>query len=140
MNTIPVTALDPLLVSLLSRVESAYGKVKSSFEELIGRAQELACAEDTAQSALACAADVDEDENPQVNDALSLRDDARFDLSVALDRALREVAHQERTLNETRSALEQVKESLHLDNHELTLSMQLSPKPGCATFAPRTEK
>jgi hypothetical protein len=140
MDTVPITALEPLFASALSRVEAASGKVKSSFEELIGRAQELACAEDAAQSALASAADVDEDENPQVNDALSLRDDARFDLSVALDRALKEVSHQERTLNEIRSALEQVKESLHLDNHELTLSMQLGPKPGCAVFAPRTEK
>lgn len=131
MDTIPFNSIEPLLSSPLTEVEAAFGKVKSSFDELIGCAQELASAEHAVQSAIYAAPDDDEDESQPVNDALSLREDRKFDMGLALDRALNELAGQARTLNDTRTALEQIKESLQLGDSELSMTMQIGPKTGC---------
>ena len=45
MNQIPINSLEQLLSSSLTDIETASGKVKSSFDELIGSAVELASAE-----------------------------------------------------------------------------------------------
>ena len=140
MNNISLNAIEPLLISSLTDIETACGRVASSFNELVGCVMELATAELAAQSAMYCVPDDDEEESQQVNDALSLREDAKFDVGAAVERALNELAQQERVLNDARAALEQTKESLQLRENALSVSMQLYPKPGCSCAAIACDK
>ena len=66
-----------------------------------------------------------------MSEALTLSEDAKFDMTSALERTLNELAQQERVLGEARTTLEQIKDTLLLRNHELSPSMELGPKPGC---------
>ena len=132
MNTIPFNSMESLLTASLTEIDAAGGKVRSSFDELIGAARELASAEMAAQSVTYCAPDDDEEESQQVNDALSLREEAKFGVGEALNRALNELTLQERALDDARTTLEQIGESLHLQANALSVSMQICPKPGCA--------
>jgi len=133
MNTIPLNSLQPLLSTSLTVVQAASGKVSSSFDELIGSAGELASADRIAQSLVFAALDVgyDEDEKQQAYDALSLCEDAKFDMSSALERTLNELSEQERVLNDTRVTLQRIKDSLQVRAHELFPSLEPGPKPGC---------
>ena len=140
MNNISLNAIEPLLISSLTDIETAGARVVSSFNELIGSVTELASAERVAQSAMYCVQDDDEEDSQQVNDALSLREDAKFDVGAAVDRALNELAQQERVLNDARATLEQTKESLQLRENALSVSMQLYPKPGCSCVAITSDK
>ena len=140
MNNISLNAIESLLISSVTDIGTAGGRVVSSLNELIGCVMELASAELAAQSAMYCVPDDDEEESPQVNDALSLREDAKYDVGKAVDRALNKLAQQERVLNHARVSLEQIKESLHLRNNTLSVSMQIGPKPGCSCVATTSDK
>ena len=133
MNTIPLNSLEPLLSTSLIVMAAANVKVSSSFDELIGSARELAFADRAAQALVSAALDVGdaEDENQQVNDALSLCEDAKFAMSSALERTLNELFEQERVLNDTRITLQQIKDSLQVRAHELFPALEPGPKPGC---------
>jgi len=133
MHTIPLNSLQPLLSTSLTAVAAAHDRVGSSFDELIGSAVELASADRAAQALMYAALDVgdDEDEKQQVNDALSLCEDAKFDMSSALERTLNELSEQERVLNDTRVTLQRIKDSLQVRAHELFPSLEPGPKPGC---------
>ena len=135
MNTIPLNSIEPMLSSSLARVAAAGGKVASSFEELIGSAGELASAQRAYHAVRYAVPDggdyEDEDEGQQVEDALTLREAAEFDVASALERTLSELAEQERVLNEARVGLQEIKDSLRERTHELSPSMELGPKPGC---------
>jgi hypothetical protein len=133
MNTIPLNSLQPLLNTSLTDVEAASVRVSSSFDELIGSAIELASADRAAQSLMYAPLEVgdDEDEKQLVNDALSLCEDAKFDMSGALERTLNELLEQEKVLNDTRATLQRIKDSLQVRAHELFPSLEPGPKPGC---------
>jgi hypothetical protein len=133
MHSIPLNSIGPLLSTSLTVVAAASGKVSSSFDELIGSAAELASADRAAQALAYAALDVgdDEDENQQVNDALSLCEDAKFDMTSALERTLNELREQERVLDDTRVTLQRIKDSLQTRAHELFPAMEPGPKPGC---------
>lgn len=131
MDKIQIDSIEDLLNATLTDVKAVCGKVAWSFDELIGSALELASAETAVQSVIYSAPDDDDDENQPVNDALSLREDVKFDMGAALDRTLNELAQQQRVINATRTTLEQIREALQLRDHELSLAMEIGPKPGC---------
>ena len=132
MNAIPFSSLEPLISSSLAELEAASGKLRSSFDALIGSAADLASAESAAQPSMLCVPDDEEDESQEASQALSLCEDARFDVAAAIERALDCLAGQERALSDARTVLEQVRESLQLGSQVLSMSMQICPKPGCA--------
>jgi hypothetical protein len=142
VNNVPFHAMESLLSTSLNQIDTAGIRVKSSLEELIGSAIDLASAEDAAQSAMVCVPDLPDDEEDGCQDVNhdSLCETARYDVAAAVERALNELTLQERVLGDARSTLEQIKESLALGNTALSVSMQICPKPGCACSSPQTEK
>jgi len=135
MNSLPFNSIEPMLVSSLAQLAAAGAKVSSSFEELVGSAGELAAAEKAFLAVRYAVPDggdyEDEEENQQVEDALTLCEAAEFDLASALERTLGEMLEQERVLDEARRTLLQIKGALQERTHELSPPMELGPKPGC---------
>jgi len=133
MKTLPINSLEPLLGMAQADVAAAGDRVRASLHELVGSAGELAAAERSFQSVMYVVPDDcdDEEENRLADAAMTRCEDAKFELAGALERALDELALQERVLGDTRVTLEQVRDALQARSHELSPTMELGPKPGC---------
>jgi hypothetical protein len=129
MKTVPLNSIEPLLATSLSGLQSTSGRVRASYEHLISAALEFFSAEHALQAAAYTVPGDEDEESLPEHGAQSLRDELKFALGVALERALKALDEQQRTLGQARTSLEELQESLQLGNG-LALTLSIGPKPG----------